>query len=104
MKKNILSIAAIAIALFASAFTSPSKAHGRGSGDYWFSISGSIASNAVVPPADATFLEQSVTAPTESCTSGSTNQCVSGFTSSQVNPNNTLKSGQSPDMQSQLKN
>ena len=104
MKKNILGLAAIAIALFASAFTTPSKATSLPTGDYWFSISGSVTSNSVVPPADATFIQQSSTPPTESC-SGSTYQCVSGFTASQVNTStNTLKSGERPDMESQLHN
>ena len=85
MKKNILGLAAIAIALFASAFTTPSKAHGRGTGDYWFSISGNIAAGGTVPQADATFIQQSVTPPSETCMSGTVHQCVSGFVASKVN-------------------
>jgi len=70
MKKvNFLGIAAVALAITASAFTSPVKAHTKASGDYWFLISGSLSKSSPVPQADAMFLQQSITAPTEgSCT------------------------------------
>jgi hypothetical protein len=106
MKKiNFLGVAAIALALTVSAFTTPVNAHAKGSGDYWFLISGSISKTSPVPQADAMFLQQSTTAPTETSCSGNTHQCVSGFTSTQVNTStDELNGTQSPDQESQFKN
>jgi len=105
MKKvNFLGIAAVALAITASAFTSPVKAHTKASGDYWFLISGSLSKSSPVPQADAMFLQQSITAPTEGSCTANTHQCVSGFTSSQVNTStDELNGTQSPDQESQFK-
>ena len=105
MKKiNFLGIAAIVIALSVSAFTSPVKAHAKGSGDYWFLISGNLAKSAPVPESDAMFLQQSITAPSNPACTGSTHQCVSGFTSGQVNTSTDQLDGtQSPDQESSFR-
>lgn len=105
MKMNILGLIAIAVAISLSAFTSPSKASAKGSGQYWFSVSGNISVSAKTPEANATFIQQSVTPPTESCASGTTHQCVSGFDVSQVNTStNQLDGSQMPETESQTKN
>jgi hypothetical protein len=106
MKINILGIAAVAVAISASAFTSPAKTvHAKGSGLYWFSITSNLTPSQKVPQADASFIQQSVTAPTESCASGSSHQCVSGFDASQVNTSTDQLNGtQMPQDESQLRN
>ena len=89
MKRKILGFAAIAIAIAASAFTVPTplKASSKFTDLKWFSISGSIAPSAAVPQANATYLGQFATAPTQAgCTTSLTKQCISGFNASQVNP------------------
>jgi hypothetical protein len=93
MKTNIIGIFAIALAIGLSAFTSPVKRANKPIGTYWFLIDGSVAAGShKVPANSATFLQQSISAPTESvCTTG-TQQCVSGFTAAQVNTStNQLK-------------
>jgi len=86
MKTKIIGIFAIALAIGLSAFTNPVRKTSKPIGTYWFLIDGSVAAgNHKVPANSATFLQQSISAPTESvCTSG-TQQCVSGFTAAQVN-------------------
>ncbi|WP_461464367.1 hypothetical protein [Mucilaginibacter sp.] len=102
---NLLGLAAIAVAISASAFTAPVKAAHKASGLYWFSISGNRAPSQNVPEADATFIQQSDVAPAESCPTGSVHQCVSGFDASQVNTGTDQLNGtQSPASESQLKN
>ena len=89
MKRKILGFAAIAIAIAASAFTVPasSNASGKLTSYKWFLISNTHAVGNAVPKADAMYLSEGSTAPTESgCTATLSNQCVSGFTDSQVNP------------------
>ena len=89
MKSKILGFSAIAIAIAASAFTvpAPAKSAGKFANLKWFSISGSLATTAQVPRANATYLGQSATAPTQSnCTTTATKQCVSGFDESKVDP------------------
>jgi hypothetical protein len=105
MKINLLGLAAIAVAISASAFTSSAKAtHKKASGLYWFSISGDRAPLQNVPETDATFIQQSDTAPVEPC-SGSSYQCVSGFNQSQVNTSTDQLNGtQTPADVSQTKN
>jgi len=86
MKTKLIGILAIVIAIGASAFTNPAKATRFASGPYWFLIDDGIAKgNNAVPAADATFIQQSTTAPAETSCVGTTNQCVSGFDASQVN-------------------
>ncbi|MBS1526462.1 MAG: hypothetical protein JST19_12480 [Bacteroidetes bacterium] len=88
MKTKILGLAAIIIAISASAFTNPNKHVKSGTGPYWFLVTSTVAKgNHAVKQADASFLQQSPTAPTEPstiCPSGNTNQCVSGFDAGQV--------------------
>jgi hypothetical protein len=106
MKMNLLGLAAIAVAISASAFTTSAKAtHKKASGLYWFSISGANRTPSQdVPEADAVFIEQSETAPVKSC-SGSSYQCVSGFNQSQVNTSTDQLDGtQAPADVSQTRN
>lgn len=95
MKSKILGIAAIVIAVMASAFTTPKavKSTGKFANLKWFSISGSLAPSAQVPRANATYLGQSATAPTQSgCVTSATKQCISGFAETKVDPaTNQLK-------------
>ena len=89
MKKEVFGFAAIAIAIAASAFTVPasSKTSGKLTSYKWFLISNTHAAGAIVPKADASYLSEGTTAPTESgCGTTQPNQCVSGFDDSQVNP------------------
>lgn len=91
MKTRIIGLLAIAIAISLSAFTAPKKA-ATGSGDYWFLIDDGIAPGNAVMASKAHFVQQSVTPPSEPSCSGSTNQCLSGFISTQVNQStNRLK-------------
>jgi hypothetical protein len=89
MKRKIIGMLAIVIAIGASAFTS-AKPLAKTTSYYWFSIADGIANGHTVPQADATFIQVSTTAPDEGCPGGS-DQCVSGFTSSQVNASDMLK-------------
>lgn len=91
MKRKILGLAAIAIAITASAFTVPSTKAPKGLVSYkWFEISGQIGLTSAVPQANATYLGEGTTAPDGDCPSGTTYQCVSGFNASQVNGSNQL--------------
>jgi hypothetical protein len=105
MKMNLLGLAAIAVAISASAFTAPVKAAHKASGLYWFAITAPLTPGQNVPQADATFIQQSNVAPTESCPTGAVHQCVSGFDASQVNTSTDQLNGtQMPASESQLKN
>jgi len=105
MKINILGLAAIAVAICASAFTTPVKHVHKGTGLYWYSISGNRTPSQNVPQADASFIQQSDIAPTGTCASGTSHQCVSGFDVSQVNTStNQLSGTQMPQDVDQLKN
>lgn len=98
MKKNFLGIAAIVIALSASAFTTSTKvSHKRDTNLKWFTISGSFTTSQSIPSANATYRagEDGPDAPTGVC-SGSGHQCVSGFDPSQVNASNQLIGTQMP--------
>lgn len=98
MKKNIIGIVAIIIALSASAFTSSTKvAHKKDDVLKWFTITGRLTSQ-TVPPANATYIANADgdTPPDEGC-DGSGHQCVSGFTSDKVNGSNMLNATYSPD-------
>jgi hypothetical protein len=89
MKTKIFGILAIVIALGASAFTAPKKVHSQT--EYkWFLITDGVPLNNAVPQADASYIDESTTAPSESGCSGTGNQCVSGFLPSQVNSDNQL--------------
>jgi hypothetical protein len=88
MKRKVLGFAAIAIAIAASAFTVPTSTKaGKFANLKWFSISGSLATSAAVPRANATYLGQFASAPTQSgCSTTASKQCVSGFDESKVDP------------------
>ncbi len=88
MKSKILGIFAIAIALSASAFTvKTNKPLHKNTSYAWFKVSSGIAVGSATPKADAMYVDDSSTPPTESgCTANLSNQCISGFDDSQVNP------------------
>ncbi|MEZ2334725.1 hypothetical protein AB6735_03785 [Mucilaginibacter sp. RCC_168] len=92
MKRKVLGIAAIAIAIAASAFTVPTTKASRTLTSYkWFSISApSLNPTDAVPRSVATYLGEGTTAPTEPDCDAATHQCVSGFSSGQVNSSNQL--------------
>jgi hypothetical protein len=106
MKNKFLGFAAIAVALGVSAFTVPStKASNKFTTYKWFKIAPGIAQNAQVPAADAMYLGTGTSAPSDPDCDGSTNQCVSGFTTTQVNSSNQLKDDhQVPAQQPELRN
>lgn len=89
MKRKIIAGLAIVIAISLGAFNSPKKVS-NGTMYYWFLITDGNALGNAVPQSQASFIQESTAAPTESgCSSGS-NQCVSGFTSGQVNGSDQL--------------
>lgn len=85
MKKNLLAIFAVIIAVGLSAFNNI-QPKARFTDLYWFKISGQHLPGASVPSSDAMFIRQSATAPTDpvNCTGGDYD-CIAGFTQSQVN-------------------
>ncbi|RFZ91101.1 hypothetical protein D0C36_19355 [Mucilaginibacter conchicola] len=107
MKKNIFGILAIAIAISASAFTSPSKTAVKRTVNYkWFLISGNIAPTTPVPTANATYISgaDGPDQPTEAqMCPGGTRQCVSGFDPSKVTTSNTLNGAQVSDVHTALR-
>jgi hypothetical protein len=98
MKKYLMGMAAIVLAVGFSAFTNM-KPKPKFTDPYWFLISNQHSPGTLVPTADATFIQQSATAPTDlSCTTGSTYDCIAGFNVSKVNTStNTLNGNQMPD-------
>jgi len=95
MKKKIIGILAIAIAISFTAFTTVKKGH-HDPTLVWFKISGSITPGSDVPKADASYINTG-TAPTsdENC-SGETYQCVSGFNTDQVSGTQLKDNNQAP--------
>ncbi len=88
MKRKILGFAAIVIAIAASAFTVPtSTASTKTTNYYWFQVSSgaNIAVGDAVPKADATYLNFGASPIGGTGCGSGTNQCVSGFTSTQIN-------------------
>ncbi|MGF7080447.1 hypothetical protein [Mucilaginibacter sp. UYCu711] len=97
MKKNIIGILAVIIALSASAFTVPHQAENKKFTDLkWFNISGSVAASSPTPSANATYRsgDDGPSAPTNSC-AGTGKQCVSGYDASQVDPTTNMLIGTS---------
>jgi hypothetical protein len=92
MKNKFLGFAAIAIAIGTSAFTIPaSKPSNKFTSYKWFKITTGIAVGAQVPSADAMYLGTGATAPVQlDCDNSNVDQCVSGFSSGQVNSSNQL--------------
>lgn len=89
MKKYFLGIIAILLAVCFSAFTNI-KEKPKLTGLYWFQISNQYIPGQEVNQADATFIQQSPTAPLGTACNGSTYDCVAGFDASQVNSSNQL--------------
>jgi hypothetical protein len=89
MKKYLLGIIAVLLAVGFSAFTNM-KAKPESTDLYWFQISNKYTSTQQVKQADAAFIQQSATPPLGvNCSSGMYD-CVAGFTSTQVNTSNQL--------------
>jgi len=89
MKTKIIGFFAIVIAIGASAFNSPKKVSNN-TMYYWFLITDGNALGNAVPQSQASFIQESTAAPTESACGSGSNQCVSGFTSGQVNGSDQL--------------
>ena len=90
MKKYFSGIIAVLLAVCFSAFTSM-KEKAKLTGPYWFQISNQYTPGETVNQADATFIQQSPTAPSGIGCTGSTYDCVAGFNANQVNSSNQLK-------------
>lgn len=93
MKKYMLGLSAIVLAVIASSFTTVSKkAHHRDASLKWFQISSSasILPTSAVPAANATYITDSETPPEGDGCDGSTYLCVAGFRADQVNGSNHL--------------
>jgi hypothetical protein len=104
MRKNSLGLAAIAIALSASAFTAPAANNGKLASYKWFRITANRTTAQDVPPAGATYLGEGTTPPSTSGCSGSAYQCVSGFNATQVTSSNQLNGNQMPQVIAATKN
>jgi hypothetical protein len=105
MRKNILGLAAIAIAISASAFTAPStKSHGKLVSYKWFRITANRTTSQAVPSAGATFINEGEAPSDISNCPTSTLQCVSGFNASQVNSSNQLNGTQMPQVVAATRN
>ncbi|HUZ58726.1 MAG TPA: hypothetical protein VMU83_08090 [Hanamia sp.] len=89
MKKYFLGIIAVLLAVCFSAFTSI-REKTKLTDPYWFQISNQYTPGQAVDQADATFLQQSPSAPLGTGCNGSTYDCVAGFDASQVNSSNQL--------------
>lgn len=98
MKTKIIGLLAVLIAVSASAFTTVKKAP-SGTTYYWFQVSGTIAPGADVPKADATYINTGTAPSSDEGCSGSTYQCVSGFTSSQVSGTQLKDNNEAPAQQ-----
>jgi hypothetical protein len=93
MKKHMLNIAAIILAVSASAFTTNHDLAGKKLVSYkWFRVNSTKVMNATVTNSDVTYLSEGETPPTDpNCTDANVNQCISGFTpGSQVNASNQI--------------
>jgi hypothetical protein len=98
MKKNIIGIIAVIIALSASAFTPSHKVvNKRFANLKWFTITADYGLNAAVAPSNAVYISggDGPTPPSNSCSGGS-KQCVSGFNPTQVTSSNMLNGSQAP--------
>jgi hypothetical protein len=97
MRKNFLGIAAIVVALGASAFTAPTRSHGKSISYKWFQITANRTTDQSVPASGATYLGESETPPTgDGCNNLANKQCVSGFNANQVTSTNQLNGTQMP--------
>jgi len=89
MKKYFLGIIAVLLAVCFSAFTSI-REKAKLTDPYWFQISNHYTPGNPVDQANATFIQQSLTAPLGTGCNGKTYDCVAGFDASQVNSSNQL--------------
>lgn len=89
MKKYFLGIFAVLLAVGFSAFTNI-KAKPEATDLYWFQISNKYTNSQMVNQADASFLQQSATAPLGTGCTGGIYDCVAGFSATQVNSSNQL--------------
>lgn len=98
MKKYIFNLAAIVLAVSASAFTTNHDLNGKKLVSYkWFKINTSKTLTQSVANSDATYLGEGEDVPTsDDCTDANVRQCISGFTSSQVNSSNQIVGSQMP--------
>jgi hypothetical protein len=103
MRKYLLGITAIVLAVVFSSFTSRSRNVETNDPLNWFEISGSYLGDEAVNSGDATFITRSATAPSVGC-SESTHQCISGFTDSQITTGNKLDGSQLPTTVAEMKN
>lgn len=104
MKKNLLGIIAVLLAVCFSAFTSI-KEKPKLTDPYWFQISNQYTPGHAVSQADAAFIQQSATAPLGTGCTASTYDCVAGFDATQVNSSNQLKdNSQVPSSVPRMKN
>jgi len=87
--KKIIGILAVVIAIGASAFTAPTKAHSFNSYK-WFIISGTYGLSSPPKASDAAYDGEGTTPPDGGCPNTQVHQCVSGFNASQVNGSNQL--------------
>jgi hypothetical protein len=96
MKKYLLGIFAVVIAVSLSAFNNMTPKP-KFTDPYWFKISGQHLPGASVPSSDAMFIQQSASSPTSLDCTGGNYDCIAGFNQSQVNTsNNTLNGSQVP--------
>jgi len=82
MKRYLPGLLAIVVAIGLSSFTI-AKHSKNTTTYYWFDITAEYAPAAAVASADAVFITTSTTPPSNGCAGGS-DQCVSGFLSSDV--------------------
>ncbi len=90
MKKYLLGLLAIILAVSFSAFTNVKAKSSKLTSYKWFQISGTYSPTSAVLQVDASYLGEGEIPPSGSGCSGSTNQCVSGFNSTQVDQSNQL--------------
>lgn len=90
MKKYLLGIFAIVLAIGFSAFTNITP-KAKKTDPFWFQISGAHMPSDPVPQADAVFIQQSPLPPNGTGCSGTTYDCVAGFNATQINASNQLK-------------
>ncbi len=89
MKKYFLGTIAVFVAISLTAFTHI-KEKTKLTDPYWFQISNQYTPGDAVKQIDATFIQQSATAPLGTGCTGTTYDCVAGFDASQVNSSDQL--------------
>lgn len=85
MKKYLLGIFAIALAVGFSAFTNANtKSTKKFVDSYWFLITGSDAVGNAIPASDAQFIQVNGSTPTDASCGGSGKYCITSFSVGQV--------------------